>query len=123
MGGAAAAIVAEDMEAIEAEAAHDAELIGGHCAEGVVRAVGKASRLGRIAVAAQIRTNDGEMFGEPRRHPSPHRAALGKAMQQEHRRALAADLEGDLDAVDGEDVVMEAFEHLRCLLPCALAPD
>ncbi len=81
MAGAAAAIMADDVKAFEAERAHEADLVGGHRPEGVIAAVGSADRLRGIAVAAQVGTHHGEVDRKLRRDLRPHRQILRIAVQ------------------------------------------
>src|SRR5262245_44531897 len=67
-------VMADDMEAIEAERLHQPDLIAGHGAERIIRPVRRAPRLGRVAVAAQIGADHPEIAGKHRRNPRPHRA-------------------------------------------------
>ena len=87
------------MKAIEAERLHQSDLIAGHGAERIVRLVGRAFRLGRVAVAAQVGADDGEIGREDRRHPRPHGEALREALQKQKRRALARRHVVNLDVV------------------------
>ena len=92
---AAAAIVPDDGELLEAELAHDFDLVLRHRALGVARVIVAFGRLAAVAVAAQVRRDDGEALRERRRDVSPFEMRLRPALQQQHGRPAAAD-----DAVD-----------------------
>jgi hypothetical protein len=61
--------------------------------------VGSRLRYRTLPVAAQIRDDDREFLGEPRRHPVPHRVRLGKAVKEERRRSVTGDPAEDIRAV------------------------
>jgi len=91
MSGPPAGVMPDHVEARKAELDHQRRLIGGHRAEGVVRAIGEAMRLRRIAIVAQVGADCREPgCGQERRDPGPHGEALRKAMEHEDRRATAA---------------------------------
>ena len=94
---AGAAVVAGDEEALEAERAHDLDLVLGHGAERVVGVVAAAARLGAVAVAAQVGRDDREVLGEPRRDLVPHDVGQRVAVQQQQRRPVAAVAQVDGD--------------------------
>src|SRR5262249_52561934 len=81
---AAAAIVPGDGEAVVAESRHERDEVGGH---GALRAV--AGGAGAVAVAREIRHDDGEARREPRRDRVPGGAALRIAVEEEQRRPAA----------------------------------
>ena len=112
---APAAVVADAWKRAKAEALHQPDLIARHRAEGVVRVVGQAGGLRRVAVAAQVGADDRVPPGELRRDARPHRHALRKPVQQQHRRPVAADRAGDADAIDVDDPALEFLEHVRIL--------
>ena len=66
VGDAAAAILADDREPVEAEVLHDVDLVLRHRALRIVRMIGQALRLAAVAVAAQVAGDDGEVLGELR---------------------------------------------------------
>lgn len=80
MSGTAAAIMPDQVKAFEAERAHEIELVGRHRLEGVIRFVGEATRLGGIAIAAQIGADHRMVRGQRRGHASPHRLVLREAV-------------------------------------------
>jgi hypothetical protein len=91
----ATAVVPGDPKTREAERAHQLDLIARHRPLRIIGVTLAAVRLRRVAVAAQIAAHDGEALREARRDGVPHRVRLRVAVQQEQRRAAAAD-----DAVD-----------------------
>ncbi len=61
---AAAAVLADDGEALEAEVPHHLDLVLRHRALRIVRVVGQPLRLAAVAVAAQVGGDDRELLGE-----------------------------------------------------------
>jgi hypothetical protein len=97
---ARAAIVRAQLEALEAQRAHHVHLVLRHRALAVFHVRGAAGRLGRRAIAAQVRGDDGVVAHQLARHLVPDHVALRMPMQQQQRRAAAADHAGDLDPID-----------------------
>ena len=64
VSGSAAAVVADHVEAIEAEGAHERELVVGHGPERIVGVVGQAVGLGGVAVASQVGADHGVVPGQ-----------------------------------------------------------
>ncbi len=64
---AAAAVVSGHHELLEAEMGHDLDAVERHVAEGIGLVLLAARRLRRIAIAAQIDRDDGELLRQPRR--------------------------------------------------------
>src|SRR5688572_12236192 len=90
-GDAPAAIVSREGEAIEAEMTHHFDLVLRHRALGIAGVTVAVGRLAAVAVAAQIRRYDSELFGELRRDVPPLDMRLRPALQQQQRRSAAAD--------------------------------
>ena len=88
---ARAAVVAEHAEALEAEVPHDLDLIERHRALRVESVLGVALDLAAVAVAAQIRGDDGVVAREVARYGGPRDAALRRAVQEQDGRPAAAD--------------------------------
>ena len=88
---ARAAVVAEHAEALEAEVAHDLDLIERHRAFRVLVVIVAACDLAAVAVAAQIGDDDGVVARELARHGGPRHAALRRAVQEQNGRPAAAD--------------------------------
>ena len=86
---AAAAVLADDGEALEAEVLHDVDLVLRHRALRVVRVVGQALRLAAVAVTAQDRGDDREALGERGRDVAPRVQRQRRAVQQQQRRPAA----------------------------------
>ena len=82
MGHPAAAIVAGDDEAIEAQTRHQQGHVGRHRPLAVGCVVRRRGRLAAVAVAAQVRADDRERAGECRRHAMPHRLGLRISVQK-----------------------------------------
>lgn len=112
IGGAAAAIVARDREPLEAERRHHRHLIARHGAFGIGRVIGGLGAVeAAFAIAAQIGANHGEFSGEMRRDLVPARMRLGIAVEQQQRRAGAADFEQDFGLLDCHPPRCEAGDH------------
>jgi len=110
MADAGAAVVAHDVEAIEAQRRHHLDLVLGGGALAVVAEV-VGSRLAAVAVAAQVGCHHRVVRGQRGRHHVPHHVALRVAVEQQERRALAA-----LHQIDGggrglDLRLREAVEH------------
>ena len=119
---ARAAVVAGEPEAREAQRAHQLDLVRRHRALRVVDVAGAAVGLRRIAVAAQVAADDGEALGEARRDPVPHRVRLRIAVQQQERRAAAADDAVDLRA-GGRDLAASGIPETARRRPRSPAHD
>src|SRR5262245_51409710 len=87
---ARAAVVAGDKELLETELAHHVHLVLRHAAERVIGVVRLAARLGAVAVAPQVRGDDGEAAGEARRDALPGEVGERIAVQEQERRPFAA---------------------------------
>ena len=83
MRDAPAAIMSDEGEAGEAEARHFFDHVARHRALRIVDVIGTARWLAGIAVAAQIRRNDGVVPRKTRRHLAPCHMILWVAMQQQ----------------------------------------
>ena len=75
--------------------------------------IGHRRRYGAFAITAQISCNDGELLGKRRGNPMPHDKALGKTVQQQQRRAAAADNSRYLGAGNGDSLAFELWEKIR----------
>ena len=96
IGDAGAAVMADHREAIEAERAHRGDDVLAHAALAVERLAAVAMWRCRPAIAAQIRADDGVRLGQLARHLVPLGMGLREAVDQHHRRSLAADAGEDL---------------------------
>src|SRR3712207_1470778 len=85
-----AAVMAADVETLEAEVAHHLDLIECHRPFRVGLVVGGALGLGGVTVPAQIGGDYRELFGEARGDEVPHDVSLGAAVEQQQRRPAAA---------------------------------
>ena len=106
-----AAVVPDQREAVVAERPHRCHLVGGHRALGVVAVALAPRRFLGVAVAAQVRRDDGEALGQPRRDPAPGRVRLRVAVQEQERRPRPADRGADAEAVRVDVVQVEACEE------------
>jgi len=91
VGDAAAAIMSGEREMHVAELLHRLDQGFRHRALGVGRVSLIALWHVRPAIARQIRDDQRELVGELRRDAVPNHMRLGKAVQQQQRRSLAAD--------------------------------
>ena len=108
---AGTAVMAGGHEAVKAERRHHLDLVLRHGAERVPGMIDAARRLLRIAVAAQVGADDGEVLGEPRRELVPARMGERIAVHQEERRAVAA-IDGNDPRAAGLDFALcEILEH------------
>ena len=117
VGDPGAAVVADDREALEAELAHEPDLVGGHRPLGVRRVVGRRGGAGRVAVPTQVGEDHRVPVGEPRRDAVPHDVGLRVAVQQQDRRAVTTHLGVDARPVDVDVMVFPVLEHGTCLPP------
>jgi len=85
-----AAVVADDREALVAEPAHQGHAVGGHRALGLLRMARSRGRLGRAAVAAQVRADHRVPPCQPRRHAVPGGVGARMPVQQQDRSPRAA---------------------------------
>src|SRR6185369_17351030 len=115
IGDAPAAVMPRDGEALEAEMAHEGDLVPRHGPFGIWLVVRRRRRLAAAAIAAQIRRDHGEIPRQPRRDLVPHDMGLGMAMEQQQRRPGAAMTQADLDLAGLDGGEGEAFEHGRVL--------
>lgn len=69
--------------------------------------------LARLAKAAQIRANDGEVPGEERRDPIPSGVGTWMAMQEEKRRAGTSASNAQRCFRQGNHLKRESFKHVR----------
>ena len=91
VGDAAAAIMAGERKMHVAELLHRLDDGLRHRALGIGRVILVALRHIRPAVTRQVGDDQREAVGELRRDAVPHHMRFGKAVQQQQRRALAAD--------------------------------
>ena len=115
IGDAPAAVMPGDGEALEAELAHEGDLVARHGPLGIGLVIGRRRRLGAVAIAAQIRRDHGEVPRQPGRDSVPHDMGLGMAVQQQQRRAGPAMAQPDVDLAGLDGGEGEAFEHGRVL--------
>ena len=111
VGDPAAAVVAGEPEAFEAEVGHDLDHVAGHRPFGVALVPRVRRGPGAVAVAPEVGHHDREALGEPGRHPVPGDVALGEAVQKCERWARAPHHEMDLGALGGDSPGLEALEH------------
>ena len=90
MGDPGPPIVAHHGELVEAELAHDEDLVAGHRALGVRLVVMAARGLAAVAVAAQVGEDYGVVFGEDGGDVMPHDVGLRVTVEEQYRGAGAA---------------------------------
>jgi hypothetical protein len=110
---AAAAVVAGDHEAVEAELGHRRDLVGGGRALAVAGVVVAVGGMAAVAVAAQVAGDHGEALGQPGRHLVPHEMGLRIAVQQQERRPRASAHQVDLALRGGDARFLEPLEGHR----------
>ena len=86
IGDASAAVMPGDGEALEAEMAHEGDLVARHRPLRIGLVIRRRRRLGAVAIAAQIRRDHGEIPRQPRRDLVPHDVGL----RDGHAAAAAA---------------------------------
>lgn len=91
VGDAPAAVVAREAETRVAQRGHRGHEVLRHLALRVRGVPFVRRRLARLPVAAQVRRDHGEAPCQPRRHLVPEGVGLRIAVQQQERRAGAAD--------------------------------
>src|SRR5262245_42904076 len=100
-----------------AERRHEGDEVGGHRSLAVVSVLGVGAAALALAVAGQIRNDDGEVSGEERRDLVPGDVALRITVEKEERRSAAAAAHVEADAsrciADLDAQGLEAFEHGR----------
>jgi hypothetical protein len=103
--------VAGDAEAVEAQLAHDLDLVARHRSLRVRLVVGCRRRLRALSVPAQVGGDDGEVLCETRSDEVPHRVCLRVTVQEEKRRPAPpmAHADGGFAGVQKREV--EALEH------------
>src|SRR4029077_6077569 len=107
MRDAGAAVVADQLELLEAEPAHEPHLVLGHRPLGVRLPGGVRLWLAAVAVAPQVSQDDRVVFGQGGGDVAPHEVVLGVAMQHEHGRTRSRGGTVDGDAVDVDAPVLE----------------
>ena len=113
IGDPAAAIVPDEEEAIESQLAHDVDLVLRHDALRIVAVVGQSVGLAAVAIAAQIRGNDGEARRQLIGDLVPDRVRLRVTVQQQQARTGSTADQSDLDPVDADALLLETFKHVR----------
>ncbi len=113
MRHAPAAIVTDHGEALEAEVAHQLDLVLRHRALGIVDVLVAVFGLAAVAVAAQVRRDDGVLLCKLRRHAIPREVSERRAVDQQERWAAAADDRVQRCAACLDLVHLEAGQQLR----------
>jgi len=73
--------------------------------------VGRVGGLGGLAEPAQVRADDGVPLGQERRDLVPGRVRARMAVQQQHRRPLAAMAHPEPRLREIDHLERESFEH------------
>ena len=113
MADAPAAVVADDVEAEEAERLHHFGHVERHRALGVVGVPRHAARLGRIAVAAQVGADHCVVACERRGDLVPHRVRLRIAVKQQHGCAFTTPCNMDRGAAGADVAGLEAGKKIH----------
>ena len=117
-----ATIMRQDLKAWETEACHQRHHIGGHCALGIRRMIRADRRLGRIAIAAQIRRDHSEITCQNGGHTMPHGMGLRIAVQQQERRPGTGTAQPDALPIGFACFQREAFKEGHDQPPRRAAP-
>jgi hypothetical protein len=117
------AIVAADLEALEAERLHHLDHVLRHRPLGVGRMILGRLGLERAAVAAQVGRDHGEALGQRRPDAVPHRMRLWIAVQQQKWRAGTTMAQAHGAAGDGDFGQREILEEHACTPPAILPKD
>ena len=111
VGDTSSPIVADNGERVEAQSVHDRGLILGHGPFGVSGMILLPKRLGTVAVAPQVCSNDRKVPGQLRCHQMPHRMRLRVAVQEQHRRSCTSADEVYLRSAGSYPSPLESLEH------------
>ena len=90
VGDACAAVVADDVESVEAQLPHQGNAVAGHGALAVGLVGGDGRGFGAVPVPTQVRGDDREPGRQVTGDRSPHQVRLRVPVQQEQRRTGAA---------------------------------
>ena len=82
--------MAHQEEFLEAKLLHHVHLVLGHDALGVIHVLRVSFDLGAVAVASQVRADNGEILGQTRCDLVPHGMGLGVPVEHQHGRPAAA---------------------------------
>ncbi len=106
------AVVADQVERVEAQLGHDLDLVlrGGALAIDAQVPCG-GGRFAAVAIAAQIGRHHGVVPGQPGGHLVPLDVGLGIPVEQQQGRSTAAVHQVDGRAVRLDPGFCEAFEH------------
>jgi hypothetical protein len=85
-----AAVMAHDREPIVAAGGHELDELGGHLSLRVALPVRPTGWSSRLPVRAKIGDHYAVAMAKPRRNLTPAQVGLGKAVQQNHGRPVAA---------------------------------
>ena len=99
MCDARAAIMRDDIEAVEAQHGHHRDLIGRHRALRIIRVRGIARQFFAVAITAQVGRDDREAFRKLGHNLVPGQMRLRVAVEQQQRRSRTADRGADAHAV------------------------
>jgi hypothetical protein len=112
----ASSVVSGRPEPVMAQRAHDRDHVAGDRSLGVSRVVLRGSRTAGTAVPPQVGADDGEAAPDKKRcHAVPGRGRPGMAVEQYHRRPLAAVADEDRRFVELNPPGLEALEQDRPL--------
>src|SRR5918992_3898726 len=102
-------------ELMEAELTHNFHLILCHAPERVVAMIGPSTRLGAVAIAAQVACHHGEELCQLRRDLMPGHVRQRVPVQEQEPWAGAAIAQVDRDLwVTGLELdMLETFKHVR----------
>ncbi len=111
LGHVGAPVVADDREALVAEAPHQGDAVAGHGPLRVGLVVLGGRGLRRASVASEVRAHHRVLAGEERRDAVPGGVRARVPVQQEHGRARPAVTDTELGLADVEGFEQEVVEE------------
>ena len=100
------------IEFLKSELTHDLDLIEGHFALAVIAVIGQANRFARASVPAQVGGDNCESLGESWGNFVPDGMRLRVAVEEQKRRATAANHAVNLEAIlEFEIALCESLEQ------------
>ncbi len=111
VGDARTTVVADEMEALEAERSHYLDHVLRHRPLRVIGVIGQPARFGRLAVTAEVGAHDRVTLREARRDLVPAGVRLGVAVKQQHRLAVASTRQVDARVRRADEATCETGEQ------------
>jgi len=101
MCGSGATVMCQHPKTLEPQCPHHCDLISRHCPKTLLLVVRTQDGFIGIAIAAQIRHDNGEVLSQSWRHPMPDRARLWMPVQEQQRGALTGPQDRDREHLRG----------------------